>query len=171
MRSIGTGLPRSSAGLAIFDSGRFTEEGQIELEHDAVPVVGRGLCKDREVMQEATGNTAAIVGFLAPLDARVMIANPPQLKAIARKRVRTGKVEASILAKLYASGFLPEVWVADDETQVLPRLVSECAELARSIRRMQGRVQAVRHDDRDAGNAGRLLGKGGRCWLPAAHFA
>ena len=41
--------------------------------------------------------------------ARVVIANPLQVRAIAHARVKTDKVDAAILAKLHASGFLPEV--------------------------------------------------------------
>ena len=40
-------------------------------------------------------------------------------------RVKTDKIDATILAKLHASGFLPEVWVADDETQRRRRQISE----------------------------------------------
>jgi len=41
--------------------------------------------------------------------AKVVIANPLQVKAIAHARVKTDKVDARILAQLHAAGFLPEV--------------------------------------------------------------
>lgn len=119
-------------------------------------------------MLEATGNTAAIVRLLTLFVARVVIANPLQVKAIAHARVKTDKVDARILAQLHASGFLPEVWAADDETQNLRRLVSERAALVRSIRRVKSRVQAVLHANLVSGYAGHLFGKGGRRWLATA---
>ena len=76
-----------------------------------------------------------------PFVARVVIANPLQVKAIAHARVKTDKVDAKILAQLHAAGFLPEVWAADDETQNLRRLVSERAALVRSIRRVKRQQQ------------------------------
>ncbi len=165
MRSIGMDVHRSFAQVAILDGGRFTEECRIELEHDAVLAFGRRLRRDDEVVLEATGNTAAIVRLLTPFVARVVIANPLQVKAIAHARVKTDKVDARILAQLHASGFLPEVWAADDETQNLRRLVSERAALVRSIRRVKSRVQAVLHANLVSAYAGHLFGKGGRRWL------
>ena len=138
MRSIGMDVHRSFAQVAILDGGKFTGEFRVELEHDAVVAFGQSLRKDDEVVLEATGNTAAIVRLLTPFAARVVIANPLQVKAIAHARVKTDKVDAKILAQLHAAGFLPEVWAADDETQNLRRLVSERAALVRSI---QSRTQ------------------------------
>lgn len=168
MRSIGMDVHRSFAQVAILDSGKFTKECRIELEHDAVLAFGQRLRKDDEVVLEATGNTAAIVRLLTPFVARVVIANPLQVKAIAHARVKTDKVDARILAQLHASGFLPEVWAADDETQNLRRLVSERAALVRSIRRVKSRVQAVLHANLVSGYAGHLFGKGGRRLLATA---
>ena len=100
--------------------------------------------------------------------ARVVIANPLQVKAIAHARVKTDKVDAKILAQLHAAGFLPEVWAADDETLALRRLVSERAAVVRSIRRSKSRVQAVLHANLIPKYAGHLFGKGGRRWLAKA---
>ena len=168
MRSIGMDVHRSFAQVAILDGGKFTGEFRVELEHDAVVAFGQSLRKDDEVVLEATGNTAAIVRLLTPFTARVVIANPLQVKAIAHARVKTDKVDAKILAQLHAAGFLPEVWAADDETQNLRRLVSERAALVRSIRRVKSRVQAVLHANLVPKFAGHLFGKGGRSWLATA---
>lgn len=42
---------------------------------------------------------------------RIVIANPKQVHMIAHAKVKTDMIDATVLAKLYASGFLPEVWV------------------------------------------------------------
>lgn len=168
MRSIGMDVHRSFAQVAILDGGRFTEECRIELDHAAVLDFAQRLRKDDEVVLEATGNTAGIVRLLTPFVARVVIANPLRVKAIAHALVKTDKVDARILAQLHASGFLPEVWAADDETQNLRRLVSERAALVRSIRRVKSRFQAVLHANLVSGYAGHLFGKGGRRWLETA---
>ena len=168
MRSIGMDVHRSFAQVAILDRGKFTAEIRVELDHDAVLVFGQRLRKDDEVVLEATGNTSAIVRLLTPFVARVVIANPLQVKAIAYARVKTDKVDAKILAQLHAAGFLPEVWVADDETLNLRRLVSERSALVRSVRRVKSRVQAVLHANLVPKYAGHLFGKGGRHWLSTA---
>ena len=168
MRSIGMDVHRSFAQVAVFDRGKVTAEFRVELEHDAVVAFGQKLRKDDEVILEATGNTSAIVRLLTPFVARVAIANPLQVKAIAHARVKTDKVDAKILAQLHAAGFLPEVWVADDDTLNLRRLVSERAALVRSVRRVKSRVQAVLHANLVPKYSGHLFGKGGRDWLSTA---
>ena len=89
--------------------GQITDSFKVDMEHDAVVEFGRSLRADDEVVLEATGNTATIVRLLTPFVARVVIANPLQVKAIAHARVKTDKVDAKILAQLHAAGFLPEV--------------------------------------------------------------
>lgn len=167
MRSIGMDVHRSFAQVAILEGGKTTEI-RIDLDHDAVVAFGQALRSDDEVVLEATGNTAAIVRLLTPFVARVVIANPLQVKAIAHARVKTDKVDARILAQLHAAGFLPEVWAADDQTLNLRRLVSERAAAVRSIRRVKSRVQAVLHANLVAKYTGHLFGKGGRRWLTSA---
>lgn len=165
MRSIGMDVHRSFAQVAIFEDGAVSDSFRVDLEHDAVVAFGHGLRSDDEVVLEATGNTSAIVRLLSPFVARVVIANPMQVKAIAHARVKTDKVDAKILAQLHAAGFLPEVWAADDATLNLRRLVSERAATVRSIRRLKSRVQAVLHANLVPKYAGHLFGKGGRKWL------
>jgi len=39
--------------------------------------------------------------------------------------VKTDKIDAAVLAKLHASGFLPEVWMPDEETEARRRVVAD----------------------------------------------
>ena len=52
--------------------------------------------------------------------ARVVIANPLQVKAIAHAHVKTDKIDAGVLANLYAAGFLPEVWTRRGDRTAAP---------------------------------------------------
>lgn len=168
MRSIGMDVHRSFAQVAIHEDGVTAKSFRVDLEHDAVVAFGKSLQADDEVVLEATCNTAAIVRLLTPFVARVVIANPLQVKAIAHARVKTDKVDAAILAQLHAAGFLPEVWGADDDTLALRRLVSERVAVVRSIRRTKSRVHAVLHANLIPRYQGHLFGKGGRRWLAKA---
>ncbi|SEO16332.1 hypothetical protein SAMN04489859_10402 [Paracoccus alcaliphilus] len=87
MRSIGMDVHRSFAQVAILEGGKTTEI-RIDLDHDAVVAFGQALRSDDKVVLEATGNTAATVRLLAPFVARVVIANPLRVKAIAHARLR-----------------------------------------------------------------------------------
>jgi transposase len=86
---------------------------------------GRKLRSDDEVVIEATVNTVTIARLLRPFVGRVVIANPLQVRAIAHAKIKTDKIDAAVLAKLHASGFLPEVWMPDEATETLRRLVAQ----------------------------------------------
>ena len=45
--------------------------------------------------------------------------------------MKTDKIDAAVLAQLYASGFLPQVWIPDDRTQTLRRQVARRAQIVR----------------------------------------
>jgi hypothetical protein len=66
-----------------------------------------------EVVIEATGN-AMVVSHLPILHlARVVTANPLQVKAIVHAHMKTDKIDAGVLASLYPAGCLPQVWTPD----------------------------------------------------------
>jgi transposase len=75
------------------------------------------------VAVEATGNAAAVAAVLRPHVKPVVIANPMQVRVIAHAKIETDSM-MPVLAQLYGSGFLPEVWIADEKTQALRRQVT-----------------------------------------------
>jgi transposase len=95
---------------------------------------GRSLDKEDEVVIEATGNAMAVVRVLSPYVARVIVANPLQVKAIAHAHVKTDKIDAGVLASLRAADFLPEVWLPDSDTERLRRLVARATKSSGTAR-------------------------------------
>ncbi len=85
---------------------------------------GSKLTRDDHVVIEATGNAQAVAEAVAACVGRVVIANPRQVHLIAKARIKTDVIDATVLARLYASGFLPEVWVPDQRTMSLRRQVT-----------------------------------------------
>ena len=73
------------------------------------------------------------------------IANPLQVKAIAHAHVKTDKVDAGTLARLYAAGYLPEIWTPDAETERLRRLVARRYQVVRHRTRLKNEVHAILH--------------------------
>ena len=70
-----------------------------------------------------------------------MIANPKQLRIIAH----ADTIDASVLVQLYASGFLPEVWVPDERTQALRRQVTRRNQIVRQRTRLKNIIQSILH--------------------------
>lgn len=79
--------------------------------------------KDHLVI-EAKGNSHAVVEARGPFVGRVIIANPGQVHLVA-------VIDATVLARSYTNGFLPEVWVPDHRTLSLRRqgrgVIRSCA--------------------------------------------
>ncbi|MCR9088284.1 MAG: hypothetical protein NXH97_16255 [Rhodobacteraceae bacterium] len=57
---------------------------------------------------------------------------------IAHAKIKTGAIDAAVLAKLYATGFPPKVWIPDALTLLLRR------QAARRIQRVRQRVRLDR---------------------------
>ena len=93
----------------------------------------------------ATGNSAAVERILRPFVKRVVVADPRMVRAIAYARVKTDKIDAVILARLYAGGFLPEVWVADDNTQRQRRQTVKRMGVLEQVVRTKGRIHTILH--------------------------
>ena len=99
-------LVRASGVLA----GRAGQaEQRVDLVHDRLVRFGKSLSVEDEVVIQATGNSAAVERILRPFVKRIVVANSRMVRAIAYARVKTDKIDAAILAKLHAGGFLPEV--------------------------------------------------------------
>lgn len=167
MRVIGLDVHRSFAVSAVLEDGKLGAVGRIALEREEVLAFAGGLRPDDEVVLEATGNTAAVVRLIAPHVRRVAVANPVQVRAIAWAKVKTDKIDAGVLAKLHASGFLPEVWSPDEGTQALRRLVAERAQLVSHMTRLKNRIHSVLHANLIPVYGGKLFSKAGRAWLEA----
>ncbi|WP_354211575.1 MULTISPECIES: transposase [unclassified Bradyrhizobium] len=96
-------------------------------------------------MVEATGNSMAVSRVLAPFVARVIIANPLQMKAIAQAHVKTDKIDAGTLASLQAAGYLPQIWTPDAETERKRRLAAPRYQVVRHRTRLKNEVHSILH--------------------------
>ena len=67
------------------------------------------------------------------------------MKAIAYAHVKTDKIDAGVLANLYAAGFLPEVCAPDPETERLRRLVTRRNQVVKHRTRIKNEVHAILH--------------------------
>lgn len=166
MRVIGLDVSRTFGEIAYLEEGRVRAGGRVNLQHEPLERFAVGLRSTDEVVLEATGNTAAIVAVLKPHVARVVIANPMQVRLIAEARVKTDKIDAAILAQLHASGFLPTVWVADDKTLALRRQVARRSQIVRHRTRLKNEIHAVLASHLIPHcPATDLFGNKGRAWL------
>lgn len=165
MRVIGLDVSRSVAEIAYLENGLLRAGGRVGLRRDELERFAAKLKPDDHVVLEATGNTIAIADVLTSHVGRVIVANPLQVRLIAEARVKTDKIDAAILAQLYASGFLPEVWIPDEATQAMRRQVSRRAQIVRQRTRLKNEIHAVLAAHLIERCLADLFGKKGRAWL------
>lgn len=167
MRIIGMDIHRVAAEVVALHEGAFQKLGRIPVLRAALEEFARKqLTHDDHVVIEATGNAAAVADLLAPHVDRVVIANPKQVRMIAHAKIKTDAIDAAVLAKLYASGFLPEVWMPDAKTLALRRQVARRTQLVRQRVRLKNLIQSILHAHLiPPCPHGNLTGISGRKWL------
>lgn len=167
MRVVGLDVSRTVAEIAYLENGEIKSGGRVELVHSVLAWWAATQLRAMDhVVLEATGNTTAVVNAVRAHVARVVVANPFQVRLIADARVKTDKIDAAVLAQLYASGFLPEVWIPDDATQTLRRQVARRAQIVRQRVRLKNEVHSVLHTYLiPRCPAADLFGHKGRAWL------
>ncbi|MEM6945878.1 MAG: IS110 family transposase [Pseudomonadota bacterium] len=136
-------IHRTFGEVMIWERGVLRHAGRVDMTRTALEGFGKTLEATDEVVIEATGNSMAVSRVLSPFVARVVIANPLQVKAIAHAHVKTDKVDAGTLANLYAADYLPEIWTPDAATERLRRLVARRYQIVRHRTRVKNEVHAI----------------------------
>jgi len=165
-RVIGMDIHRTFAEVVFWEEGKLRPAGRIGMTRAGLEGFGHSLGKEDEVVIEATGNAMAVVRVLSPFVARVIVANPLQVKAIAHAHVKTDKIDAGVLASLRAADFLPEIWLPDAETERLRRLVARRNQVVRHRTQIKNEVHSILHAHLipPCPHAD-LFGRLGRTWL------
>lgn len=167
MRIIGMDIHRVAAEIVALCEGELARLGRVPMLRDQLEAFARKeLSHDDHVVIEATGNAASVAELLAPFVDRVIIANPKQVRRIAHAKIKTDAIDAAVLAKLYATGFLPEVWVPDARTLALRRQVARRTQLVRQRVRLKNMIQSILHTHLvPPCPHGNLVGVSGRKWI------
>lgn len=168
MRIIGLDIHRVFAEAVALDNGELRRLGRIGMTRNHLEAFARALCLTDHVVVEATSNATAVTEILAPYVARVAVANPLQVHLIAKAKIKTDAIDARVLAKLYAAGFLPEVWIPDAATLARRRQVTRRTQLVRQRVRLKSIVQSILHANLiPRCPHADLFGGKGRAWLRA----
>lgn len=168
MRVVGVDIHRVFAEAVMLENGAVRRLGRIGMTRDHLTAFAKTLTHDDHVVVEATSNASAVAEVIRPHSGRVVIANPRQVRLIAEARIKTDVIDATVLARLYASGFLPEVWIPDEATLALRRQVTRRTQIVRQRTRLKTMVQSILHSHLvpPCPHAD-LFGPRGRTWLLA----
>ena len=169
MRYIGLDIHRDFAEVAVLEPGHPVRSwGRIVARPAELRAFAETLRSDDAVALEVTINTWAIAHLLREHAGRVVVSNPYRTRAIAEAKIKTDKVDATVLAQLLAADYLPEVWQPDEWTQMLRRLVGRRARLVQQRTRLRNQVHAVLHRNLVGGApVTDIFGVRGQAWLRA----
>jgi transposase len=171
MRFIGLDVHRDFCEVAIAEAGEVRLAARVQTEPEALALFAQSLGGDDQVALEVTGNALEIARIIEPHVARVVLANPKAVKGITRAGAKTDKIDARTLAKLLAGGFLPTVWLPDEQTRILRRRISARAQLVRQRTRAKNQVHATMiRNLKGKPPVSDLFGVRGRRWLDAQVF-
>ncbi len=166
MRILGLDIHRAFAEAVAWDEGELKRLGRVDMRRHLLEAFAKKLAKEDIVVVEATGNAASVAAVIAPHVKRVVVANPKQVRVIAHAKIKTDTIDASVLAQLYASGFLPEVWIPDEPTQALRRQVTRRNQIVRQRSRLKNIIQSILHSHLiPSCPHADLCGASGRAWL------
>lgn len=147
-------------------AGQILGEGNVPTEEVAGLVPGA----DCAVVLEATGSWHAAYDALCATGARVKLAHPSHVKAIASARVKTDKIDARILAHLLRTDLVPEAWAPPPDVRELRdlvrlrwRFVAQRTTAKNRISNLLAR-RCLRYEGSD------LFGRRGRAWLAEAEL-
>jgi transposase len=118
----------------------------VRVEHaDLEGWLKKKLLSTDHVVIESTTNAWHVYDLLAPLVERVVVANPIQVKQIAKARVKTDVRDTFILARLLAANLVPEVWMPPVHVRQLRQLLSQRRQLVETHTQIVNRMHSVAH--------------------------
>ena len=132
--------------VTLDDDGRVLIRDRFPATRDSILAFARvHLTPQHHLAVEATTNTWAVVDLLRPFVAQVVVSNPLRTRIIAEAKIKTDKVDPTVLAHLLRCGFLPTVWIPEPETRALRHQCTERANLVADRTRIKNRIHSVLH--------------------------
>jgi transposase len=171
-RFIGLDVHRDFCEVAISEGGPARSAGRVATRRDQLELFAASLAPSDRVVLEATGNALAIATILQPHVAEVALAHPKRLRAISHAKIKTDRFDARVLAELLAAGLVPVVWVPDERTRALRRLIARRRGLVKRRTQVKNEAQAVLHRNLvERPKIADLFGTKGRSWLATVRVA
>ena len=157
---------RSVEAVLADDSGSILLRHNFPATREAITSFAQQyLTPDHHLALEATFHTWAIAALLEPFVAEVVVSNPLRTRAIAEAKIKTDRVDATVLVHLLRLDYLPRVWQPDAATRDLRRQTTERAALVSDRTRLKNRIHAVLHQRLLVPPKGDLFSAANLLWL------
>jgi transposase len=137
----------------------------VRVEHaDLEGWLKKSLRESDQVVIESTTNAWHVYDLLLPWAEQVLVANPIQVKQIARARVKTDIRDTLILARLLAANLVPEIWVPPLHVRQLRQLLSQRRQFVETHTQILNRMHSVAHRHHLRHPAGKRFNEKNTTW-------
>ncbi len=164
MEYIGMDIHRHYTVLA-----RVDERGKLldrrRLGHEALPGYLQALPERPRLAFEATSSWYHVCELVEPWAEEVVLSHPLKTRLIAEAKIKTDKVDATILAELLRTDFLPKAYLAPAPVRELRELLRLRASLVRMRSMARNKVHAVLIKRGLTAPVGNVFCQKGRRWL------
>lgn len=133
-----------SYGTIMSQSGEILKQGRFGNHPDSLAsFLGKHGGPERASVLEATRNWCVMHDWLEELTGRVTLAHPLKVKAIAEAKIKTDKIDATILAHLLRCDLIPAAYVCSPAARVLKNLLRHRMFLVRLQTMAKNRIHVL----------------------------
>jgi len=167
VRYFGIDLAKRETQIAVLDmDGKQIEQKRFATSRENFLAIARELREGDTAALEVTTNSTSIARLIRDNSpARVIVSNPIKTKIIAQAKIKTDKIDARVLAELARVGYLPEVWLPDEDTEALRQFITDRTSLVRRRTECKNTIHSILHRNLVRQERSDLFGATGRRWL------
>jgi transposase len=163
---VGMDLHKSSSSFCVKDyDGNVIRQEKVLTDKNQIRDFMQSLGSPASVVLEPVSQWYTYADMLENLGNDVHLAHPMKVKAIASARIKTDKIDASVLADLLRANLLPESYFAKKEVRSWKELVRFRASLLNLRTQVKNKIHAILHKHALRHHFSNLFGKSGRNWL------
>ena len=169
---IGVDYHKSYSHLVVQDStGKTLRSGRVKNDRQSLGSFLERYRENSHAVVEATRNWMVMYDWLDDICDDVVLAHPLKVKAIADAKIKTDKIDATVLAHLLRADLVPEAWAPSDKARELRVALRERMFYVRLRTMTKNRIVTVfdRYPEQTAQlkKLSDLFGKAGRQQLAA----
>ena len=142
--NIGVDYHKKFTYFVVKDSkGKVLKNGQVINRRESVEKFLAGFTEDSSAVLESCRNWCVMHDWLEDIVDEVVLANPYKVKAIAEAKIKTDKIDASILADLLRADLVPSCYVAPRSVRDMRNLLRERIYFVRMRTMTKNRITTV----------------------------
>lgn len=169
---VGMDLHKNSSSFCVKDyAGNIVRQEKILTDKNQIRDFMLSLGQRASVVLEPVSQWYTYADMLEQLGNEVHLAHPLKVKAIASARIKTDKIDASVLSDLLRANLLPEAYFAKKEVRNWKEIARFRASLLNLRTQVKNKVHAILHKHALRHNFSNLFGKAGRIWLSGLALA